>query len=90
MPSEISIVSFMQSLQRAPAAVVPSIGAPQLQQSILQDVNVVALRKRCSTYVATLPEAEALCARETGTSISIDIVDVEDERNFCTTRRPVI
>ena len=57
MPSEISTVNLIQSLQSAPAEEVPSIGAPQLQQRI----------------VALVVGIDSIRPIATGASMSIDI-----------------
>ena len=55
IPCDISIVSLTQSLQRAPAAVVPSIGTPQLQHSILFGVSLEHPKIENVRRVLTLP-----------------------------------
>ena len=81
MPSDMSIVILMQSLQRAPAAVVPSIGTPQLQHTILEQISHDRLRvvRKRETCVAAVWGVSDRVGNAMGASMSIASVasDVE-------------
>ena len=60
---------------------MPSIGAPQLQQSILKDRQHVAPsdEEKVYTYVALVCGIKGLEGNDTGASISIDMVVLKTE-----------